>query len=111
MGPSPGLNPATTQLLGQKVGPLGLAPWEGSGFLCIFSGNTWHFCLPWAQTYNSSLVCPIVCAFSSKEFTTPSCFWARGLDASPRISSELKREGGWETSLWALDSLKGEGRH
>lgn len=33
MGPSPGLNPATTQLLGQKVGPLELLFWEGNGFL------------------------------------------------------------------------------
>lgn len=73
--------------------------------------NTWHFCLPWAQTCNSSLVCLIVCAFSSKGFTTPSPFWAKMLDAAPRISSELEREGGWETSLWAVDSVKGQGRH
>lgn len=85
--------PAAIQLLGQKVGLLGLAPWEGSAFLCIVSRKHLALLSSLGTEENSSLVCPIVCAFFSKEFTTPSPFWARGLRAAPRISSEIEREG------------------
>jgi hypothetical protein len=56
-------------------------------------GNTWHFCLLRAETCNNSLLCSIVCAFFSEEFTTPSPpFWSRRLDTCLKIGLGL--EGG-----------------
>ena len=44
-GSRPCAYPLTTQVLGQKVETLGLASWEGSAFLCIFSRKHLAFLL------------------------------------------------------------------